>query len=103
MARLLRVEYDGAIHPVTVRSNSGSALYRDDRDREYCLYRFWESAQQYKVRVYLYCLMSNPFHLVVETPRGNLGRFMHSLLTVQAPRSVMNSVACNAGFVRTNR
>jgi len=33
------------------------------------------------VRVYLFCLMSNHFHLVVETPRGNLNRFMHSILT----------------------
>lgn len=81
MARLLRVEYEGAIYHITVRSNSGVDLYRDDRDREYWLYRLGESAQQHKVTVYLYCLMSNHFHLVVETPRGNLGRFMHSLLT----------------------
>jgi hypothetical protein len=35
MARLLRVEYAGAIYHVTVRSNGGAKLYRDDRDREY--------------------------------------------------------------------
>lgn len=81
MARLLRVEYEGAIYHVTVRSNTGGALYRDDRDRGYWLYRLGESAEVHGVRVYLYCLMSNHFHLLVETPRANLGRFMHSLLT----------------------
>jgi REP element-mobilizing transposase RayT len=33
------------------------------------------------VRLYLFCLMSNHIHLVVETPRANLGRFMHRLQT----------------------
>jgi REP element-mobilizing transposase RayT len=81
MARLLRVEYAGAIYHVTVRSNSGARLYRDDQDREYWLYRVGESAATHGVRVHLYCMMLNHFHLLVETPRGNLGRFMHSLLT----------------------
>jgi REP element-mobilizing transposase RayT len=81
MARLLRVEYKGAIYHVTVRSNSGGKLYRDDKDREYWLYRLSESAEMHGVKMHLYCMMHNHFHLVVETPRGNLGRFMHSLLT----------------------
>jgi REP element-mobilizing transposase RayT len=81
MARLLRVEYAGAIYHVTVRSNGGAELYRDDTDREYWLYRLGESTAMHQVRVHLFCVMANHFHLVVETPRGNLGQFMHSLLT----------------------
>ena len=81
MARLLRVEYKGGVYHVTVRSNSGTELYRSDRDREYWLYRLGESVKTHGVRVHLYCVMSNHFHLVVETPGGNLGRFMHALLT----------------------
>ena len=57
MARLLRVEYAGAIYHVTVRSNGGTKLYRDDTDCEYWLYRLGESATMHKVRVYLFCLM----------------------------------------------
>ena len=81
MARLLRVEYKGAIYHVTVRSNSGGELYRDEKDREYWVHRVGESAKTHGVRVHLYCMMGNHFHLVVETPRANLGRFMQSLLT----------------------
>jgi len=81
MARLLRVAYAGAIYHVTVRSNSGARLFWNDRDRAYWLYRLGESAQAHAVRVHLYCLMRNHFHLLVETPQGNLGRCMHALLT----------------------
>ena len=81
MARQLRLEYEGAICHVTVRSNSGEDLFGDDQDRIYLLGRIKESAEQHEVRVYLFCLMANHFHLVVETPKGNLSRFMQSLLT----------------------
>jgi len=45
------------------------------------LWRLAESADTYEVRVYLYCLMDNHLHLLVETPRANISRFMQSLLT----------------------
>ena len=81
MARQLRMEYPGAIYHITVRSNGKEDLFTDDPDRVYLLGRLKESAEQHGVRVYLFCLMRNHFHLVVETPQGNLGRFMQSLLT----------------------
>jgi len=81
MARQLRLEYKGAIYHITVRSNGKEDLFEDDPDRVYLLGRLKESAEQHGVRVYLFCLMRNHFHLVVETPNGNLGRFMQSLLT----------------------
>jgi len=81
MARQLRVEYAGAIYHVTVRSNGAESLFKTDGDRKYLLTRIGEAAERYQVRVYLFCLMSNHFHLVVETPRGNLKGFMHGILT----------------------
>ena len=81
MARKVRVEYKGAIYHLTVRANGGDALFEDDGDRRYLLSRIAEACATYQVRVYLFCLMRNHFHLVVETPRGNLGRFMQGVLT----------------------
>jgi len=81
MARQLRVEYPGAIYHVTVRSNGQEALFKTDGDRKYLLTRMGEAAERCQARVYLFCLMSNHFHLVVETPRGNLNGFMHGILT----------------------
>jgi len=40
-----------------------------------------ESVGRYDIRLYLYCLMQNHVHLVLETPRGNLSRFMQRLQT----------------------
>ena len=59
MARQLRVEYPGAIYHVTVRSNGKEELFRTDGDRKYLLARMAEAAERYRVRVYLFCLMSN--------------------------------------------
>lgn len=81
MARKPRALFEGGIYHVTSRGNERQAIFRDDRDRERFLERLADSAATYQVRVYLYCLMPNHFHLLVETPLGNLDRFMGSLLT----------------------
>jgi putative transposase len=81
MARPLRIEYAGAVYHVTVRGNQRSNIFRSTQDRERFLFKLEESAQRYDIRVYLFCLMTTHIHLVLETPRGNLGKFMHRLQT----------------------
>ncbi len=81
MARLLRLEYEGAIYHVTVRGNDRQNIFLDDKDRKYLLSRLSDCVEQCGVRLYVFCLMSNHFHLVIETPRGNLSRFMQKVLT----------------------
>jgi hypothetical protein len=92
MARLPRVEYAGAIYHVTVRMaghrweagrglNASVCLFQDDRERERFLEQLGERVEAYGVRLYAYCLMLTHAHLYLETPRANLGRFMHSLET----------------------
>jgi REP element-mobilizing transposase RayT len=66
---------------VAVRGNARQAIFADDADREHFVRVLAESAGSFDVRLYLYCLMTNHVHLVVETPRANLGRFMHRLQT----------------------
>ena len=56
-------------------------LFRDDKDRIRFLRRLEQAVEDFEVRLYLYCLMSNHFHLLVGTPRGNLSKFMQSLNT----------------------
>jgi putative transposase len=81
MARPQRIEYEGAVYHVTARGNERRAIFTDDADRERFLRLLGESVAQFEVRLYLFCLMTNHLHLVVETPRANLGRFMHWLQT----------------------
>ncbi len=81
MARPVRIEYEGAVYHVTIRGNQRGNIFRSDQDRERFLLKLGESVQRFDVRLYLYCLMTNHVHMVLETPRGNLSRFMHRLQT----------------------
>jgi REP element-mobilizing transposase RayT len=81
MARLQRIEYEGALYHVTARGNERRAIFLDDADRERFIRVLGESVEHFEVRLYLFCLMTNHVHLVVETPRANLSRFMHQLQT----------------------
>lgn len=81
MARLVRVQYEGAIYHVMIRGNNRRTLFYDDKDRLRFLTRLSEMAEEFRVRVYAFCLMTTHVHLLVETPQANLGRFMHKLQT----------------------
>jgi REP element-mobilizing transposase RayT len=79
MGRHLRVEFPGVIYHVTIRGNAGQAIFSHERDRERFLRRLAAGVETYGVRLYLFCLMTNHVHLVVETPDTNLSRFMQNL------------------------
>lgn len=86
MARQLRVEYPGAIYHITVRmlgdwKREDNRLFEDDADRRRFLDSLHERVEQFSIRLYLFVLMENHFHLVLETPVGNCGKFMQSLTT----------------------
>ena len=81
MPRQLRVQFQGAIYHVTIRGNGRADIFVDNHDRERFLKRMEDSLGTYAVRLYLFCLMNNHVHLVLETPRGNLSRFMQSVET----------------------
>jgi putative transposase len=81
MARPLRISYEGAVYHVTIRGNERCAIFRTDSDRERFIAKLAESVRLYDVRLYLFALMQNHTHFVLETPQGNLSRFMHRLQT----------------------
>jgi REP element-mobilizing transposase RayT len=72
MARKLRVEYPGAIYHVMNRGDRREEIFKDDKDRERFLETLGEVCAKTGWRVHALCLMGNHFHLVVETPQGNL-------------------------------
>jgi putative transposase len=80
MARKLRVEYPGAIYHVMNRGDRREPIFHDDADREQFLAALGEACQKAVWEVHAFCLMPNHFHLVVETPQGNLVAGMQWLL-----------------------
>ena len=79
MARQLRLEYEGALYHVTARGNGRQAIYLDDTDRRRFLDLLGQEIEQQQWRCYAYCLMDNHYHLLLETPEGNLSRGMRRL------------------------
>jgi len=80
MARKLRLEYAGAIYHVMNRGDRREPIFKDDEDRQRFLTTLGEACAKTGWQVHALCLMPNHFHLVVETPRGNLVAGMKWLL-----------------------
>lgn len=76
MARKLRVLFPGAIYHVTFRGNGRASIFDDEADCIRLTERIPENAEDFGVRVFMYCWMTNHGHLLVETPLGNLSAFM---------------------------
>jgi REP element-mobilizing transposase RayT len=78
--RQIRIEYPGAIYHVMSRGDRREAIVLGDEDRELWLRTLGEACRKTGWQVHAYCLMSNHFHLVIETPEGNLVAGMKWLL-----------------------
>lgn len=81
MARPLRVEYADAVYHVTARGNERKTVFYGDADRWLFLEALTSAVERFGLRVPVYCLMPNHYHLVVRTPGGNLSRAMAWLQT----------------------
>lgn len=79
MARPLRIEYPGALYHVTARGNARQDIFLDDEDRQRFLGVLARVVSRCHLLLHAYCLMDNHFHLVVETPEGNLSNVMRQL------------------------
>jgi REP element-mobilizing transposase RayT len=80
MARPLRVEFENAIYHLCARGNAGQMVFCDERDYARFLKLLGESAQRFEAAILCFVLMGNHFHLVAQTHRPNLRRWMHWLL-----------------------
>mgnify|MGYP001765238822 FL=1 len=72
MPRKLRVQYPGAIYHVMSRGDRREDIFFDDVDRHDFIKTLAEACQKADWQVHAFCLMSNHYHLVVETPNANL-------------------------------
>ena len=72
MARPLRIEYAGAVYHVMARGHQGLAIFRDDHDRRRFLETLGETCEKTGWHIHAYVLLGNHYHLLLETPEGNL-------------------------------
>ena len=79
MSRPLRIEYPGAFYHVTSRGNERKMVFQSTRDREKYLTYLESAHHRYGAIIHVYCLMGNHYHLLLETPRGNLSEILHHI------------------------
>jgi putative transposase len=79
MARPLRLEFAGALYHVTSRGDRREDIYENNADREAFLLVLRDVCMQHNWVCHAYCLMGNHYHLLVETPDGNLSKGMRQL------------------------
>lgn len=79
MTRPLRIEYPGALYHLTSRGNARAEIYLSDHDRLLFLDILEAVCNRLRWPCYAYCLMSNHYHLMIETPEGNLSKGMRQL------------------------
>lgn len=81
MSRPLRIEYEGAFYHVICRGERRDEIFRCPADKEKFLSKLEETVDKCGLRIHAYVLMGNHYHLLTETPRGNLSSAMHYLNT----------------------
>lgn len=76
MARRPRLQFPGAVYHVMARGNRKHTIFHDTLDYARFVRVVAKAVRLYEVRIFAYCLMPNHYHLVLDTPRGNLSEAM---------------------------
>jgi REP element-mobilizing transposase RayT len=79
MASPLAIELSGGMYHVSARGDRPEAIYRDDQDRSVWLAFLGDACSRFNWRCHAYCVMTNHYHLLVETPDANLVNGMQQL------------------------
>jgi len=79
MSRPLRIEYPGAFYHVMNRGLERRDIFNTPENFQYFLGLLSALHEKYGLMVHSYCLMSNHYHLYIETPNGDLSKIMRQL------------------------
>jgi REP element-mobilizing transposase RayT len=79
MGRPLRIHYPGAFYHVTSRGNEQREVFKSQREGERFLTYLASARERYGAAIHCWCLMGNHYHLLLETPDGNLPQIMRHI------------------------
>jgi len=80
MSRRKRLWYPGAIYHVMSRGNRRTTLFRETADYVRFLQCIQRAKKIYKFKIHSLCLMTNHFHLAIETTDTELWKIMQRIL-----------------------
>jgi len=79
MARPLRIEFAGALYHITARGNAQGDIFICNEDRLKFLSLLSNTCNRHHWFCHAYCLMSNHYHLLIETKDASLSKGMKYL------------------------
>ena len=86
MSRPLRIAYPGAWYHVMNRGRRFESIYSDKHDYLMFIDLLIEVSEIFNVNIAAYCLMKNHYHILLQTPDGNISRCMRHLNSVYTQR-----------------
>lgn len=86
MPRPLRIEYENAYYHVMNRGAGRKNIFHGNDYYHAFLECLAEASDRFDLKIHAYCLMSNHYHLLVQTPNANLGRVMRHINGVYTQR-----------------
>ena len=86
MSRPLRIQYPDAWYHVMNRGRRGEDVFTGKKDYNAFIDLLKELVEDYNVKIAAYCLLSNHYHLLVQTPEANISRAMRHLNGVYTQR-----------------
>ena len=86
MSRPLRIEYPGAWYHVMNRGRRSESIFSDKHDYLMFIDLLIEISEMCNVNIAAYCLMANHYHILLQTPDGNISRCMRHLNSVYTQR-----------------
>lgn len=86
MARPLRIEFPGAYYHVMSRGLERRRIFLTSGDHRTFFDLLADVAQRWQVKVFAYCCMPNHYHILLQTPLGNLSRVMRHIDGVYTQR-----------------
>ncbi len=101
MARPLRIEYAGALYHVTSRGNGRENIYLDDEDRVLFLRVLGEVCDLFNWSVHAWCLMTNHYHLLVETQKRSVPKKLYEYEACASSRNEAIGLAYRSGGYNT--
>lgn len=82
----MRIQYPDAWYHVMNRGRRGEKIFGGKKDYETFIELLKDVVEDYKVNIAAYCLMTNHYHLLIQTPEGNISRSMRHLNGVYTQR-----------------
>ena len=81
MARPYRLQGENCLYHITSRGDDRKKIFISDHDFNKFLEYLLIAKDKYKFHLFAYCLMSNHYHLFIETLEPNLSKIMQYINT----------------------